>query len=201
VDLVRIDRFSPYHTRPEEFGISGLEPLPTYRSIFRELTPQAVRDIAYFFVERGKQGARFPDYLLPVEDALVRWHEIHETAWLFSVPHGKGLAVGDYRDPGHASVHLLDAREAAVPSSCNAARSRQALRAGDRDMRGSNERELDDVLTELAAAKLVISEGGLYLSLVIPHETIDEVPAAVGESFRESLRHSAASLHPPGLAL
>lgn len=187
VDLIRIDRFSRYQQDPRGFGIRELEPLPTYGFVHRDLAEQELRDVAYFFLDRGRQDG-FPDYLLPVEEALVRWHEVHESAWLLSVPYGGGLAVGDYRDPERACVHLLDEKEAAVLTACNTVLAPQAIRFREPRLRKSSETEVAAILEGLLAARLALSEGGFCVSLVVPHASIDTVPVPVRQPFRDALQ-------------
>lgn len=46
---IRFDRFSPYHQRPEEYGLS-LAPMPSYQRVY-PLPAETVGDLAYFFYD------------------------------------------------------------------------------------------------------------------------------------------------------
>lgn len=100
VSPVRIDRYSPYFRDYEQFGWSGIEPLPEYRSLHPHLDEQAVRDIAYYFDAQGAWSVR--GYLRPLQEALERWKVRHlkgeglfwgEDDGLIRVRDGEGFAI------------------------------------------------------------------------------------------------------------
>ena len=45
---IRLDRFSPYFERPEQFGIAAVQPMPVYRFLY-PLAGLRLHDVAYYF--------------------------------------------------------------------------------------------------------------------------------------------------------
>lgn len=69
---VRIDRFSPYHAKPEEFGLN-IEPMRSYQHIYPESTD--LGKIAYFFDDYSVKRAESDDPALRnMIDAFVSWN-------------------------------------------------------------------------------------------------------------------------------
>jgi magnesium-protoporphyrin IX monomethyl ester (oxidative) cyclase len=108
---VRFDRFSPYHSRSQEYGLN-LFPNRSYAKIF-PLSEQALSDFAYFFEaeHRTREGAP-PDWppaafgkaYGAIQEAITFWHE---RFWL-------GLPdILHMRDDGHR-LTILDTRAVAV---------------------------------------------------------------------------------------
>ncbi len=75
---VRIDRYSPYHRRPEAYGITALRPLPGMERIYPSNAP--VDDLAYHF-EGTLQSPYRDDPVLGrrVTSAIDGWHARWET--------------------------------------------------------------------------------------------------------------------------
>lgn len=69
---VRIDRFSPYHATPEEFGLN-IEPMKSYQHIYPEGTD--LERIAYFFDDYSVRRAENDDPALrDMIDTFVGWN-------------------------------------------------------------------------------------------------------------------------------
>ena len=92
---VRIDRFSPYCERYQDFGYRSLEPFPEYRLLHPHFDDQAVHDVAYHF--RG-DGVVFADSMHePFEAAVERWERRHAAGEGFFVDPELGLIRCDAR--------------------------------------------------------------------------------------------------------
>jgi ribosomal peptide maturation radical SAM protein 1 len=69
---LRIDRFSPYHNDPQQFGYSQIAPLPAYREIY-DVPPETIENMVCFF-EGTRADGPFPDgYLDAAEHAIRSW--------------------------------------------------------------------------------------------------------------------------------
>ncbi|WP_460395570.1 RiPP maturation radical SAM C-methyltransferase [Actinophytocola sediminis] len=118
VYMVRFDRFSPYFTRREEFGLD-LHPMDFYPLTY-PFPADALEQLAYFFADHN---------LAPYMLNAVRWHDRlrglvsdWRDAWYGDRPVPRelrlsgsdeaGWAVRDSRD-GRAAVHPVDAPTAA----------------------------------------------------------------------------------------
>ncbi|WP_215451527.1 RiPP maturation radical SAM C-methyltransferase [Streptomyces sp. ATCC 21386] len=49
ITLIRFDRFSPYVEHPESYGLTLSRPLPGYRYVYPDLSPEDLWDVAYHF--------------------------------------------------------------------------------------------------------------------------------------------------------
>ncbi|MCP5155132.1 MAG: RiPP maturation radical SAM protein 1 [Ectothiorhodospiraceae bacterium] len=164
---VRFDRFSPYHARPEDFGLV-LEPYPFYAMVF-PFGAGDLADLAYFFADRGDAG----DYAVAAGRWLGRL-EARVAAWnarwrapgppprLVLGETDGGALVHDTRG-ATAVEHRLDALSARVLSTLDrpATVARLVERFPDAD-----ERSLARCLDALAGRGLVFEEDGRYLGLV-----------------------------------
>ncbi|MDP6952891.1 MAG: RiPP maturation radical SAM C-methyltransferase, partial [Alphaproteobacteria bacterium] len=71
---LRIDRFSPYHNDPRQFGYSAIAPLPGYREIY-DLPPETIENMVTFF-EGTRALGPFPDgYLDAAEHEIRSWRQ------------------------------------------------------------------------------------------------------------------------------
>ncbi len=99
---IRIDRYSPYHARPEAYGIADVRPLPAYRRLYPD--GALLNDIAYHF--EGSYRTELLDNTklqLRFGRAVQRWRELwaehKDPPLLRSMPLGNGmLLVEDTRN-------------------------------------------------------------------------------------------------------
>jgi ribosomal peptide maturation radical SAM protein 1 len=103
--LIQIDRFSPYFNSYREHGWSGIEPLREYRLLHRDMSDEALREVAYHF---EGVGAPFSvhEYDAQLRAAVERWKVRHKAGdgwyWdqaggLLSMSDGEVSAVRDER--------------------------------------------------------------------------------------------------------
>ncbi len=158
--MVRYDRFSPYHTDPERYGIE-LSPCPTYAFVY-PLNLQQLSDMAYFFedqpgsirrVERDREEGPLQAVREVVHDWRIRSRE--------------GLPpILSVEDDGSA-LHFVDTRPCA-PSF------RQTLQGPLRELylaydesHSEKSPEKLALLDELVRRKLVLKLNGRYLALAV----------------------------------
>jgi hypothetical protein len=67
-----IDRFAPYHSEPERYGISDVRPYPAYRQWLPETAP--LEKIAYHFEGTyTSEGVAHPEVMEAIDRALEAW--------------------------------------------------------------------------------------------------------------------------------
>lgn len=69
---VRLDRFSPFHTRSEEFGFIRMRPARAYFYVF-PLGRRELNRLAYFFDFDYENGHDPQEYIMPVQRECQRW--------------------------------------------------------------------------------------------------------------------------------
>lgn len=161
-----VDRFSPYHSTPEAFGIAGIEPIAAYRGLF----PRDARldAIAYHF-----KGRYTTDLLDDAETRLAMGRAIG--LWRLQWVTGGGPEL-KIVSQGGAPV-LIDTRRIA-----SAARTPlppewdRALRRLERPHAPADVDVEPTVIAELIERRYVVMHEGLLLS-VVTREAAEEAPA------------------------
>jgi ribosomal peptide maturation radical SAM protein 1 len=179
--LVRlgIDRFSPYHERPREFGLELAGPLPYYRHIY-ELDDATLAQLAYAFDYRYLDGRDPETYVEPVRAAVERW-QASRAAGFRSLRYRRGpgfLVIRDRRPNLDPADYSFGEDEARIYLACDDGATATAAWEAVR-VHGSAELTVEDVqefLDELVASRLVYQENGRYLSLALSGRLAEELP-------------------------
>lgn len=113
---LRLDRFSPYHSAPERYGLRALRPAAAYRALL-PAGADAAR-VAYHFEADYESGSlQDPALCRALQEAAARWRG----AWaaedgppvLDLLPLGEGLLLLDTRGlPGLPAAQAIDRAEA-----------------------------------------------------------------------------------------
>ena len=166
-----LDRFSPYHERPHDFGLEIAGPLPYYEMIYPADTA-TLNDLAYSF-QYAHADDRDPDgYVLPLRRALDAWRSTSETGYrALRYRRGPGgLIVQDGRPHSDRANYTFGEEEAAIYLACDdgatPGEAHHALRAAG--MGKVDAEDIREFLDELTRAGLVFAEDGRYLSLALP---------------------------------
>jgi ribosomal peptide maturation radical SAM protein 1 len=69
---IRLDRFSPYHAAPAEFGMVGIRPMEPFVHLY-PFEPEQVMDIAYYFEFDYDDGRGEDDFARETLELLQRW--------------------------------------------------------------------------------------------------------------------------------
>ena len=170
---LRLDRFSPYHERPQEHGIDIGPPLLHYRLLF-PASPQDVHDLAYSF-ELGRRGHPDPEsYGGPLRAALDAWDAGLAEGGYCSLRWRRGpgfLTVIDRRPGLEPADWVFDDVEARLYLACEDGASAAEAAAALPDAQERPEvAEVRDFLDALVAKRLVYREAGRYLALALPCE-------------------------------
>ncbi|MEZ5332856.1 MAG: RiPP maturation radical SAM C-methyltransferase [Thermoanaerobaculia bacterium] len=167
VYTVRFDRFSPYHVRPEAFGLE-LRPYDFYALVF-PFPEESLDDLAYYFMDHARDAEYLTAllrWLEPMRAAVDRWQE----AWRVGPPllrfaGAQGGEILDTRPVArerHADVGAVgrDILEALASPADMAGLARRLGRSADE--------ALADDVRRLDERELLFREGETMLGLVLP---------------------------------
>lgn len=163
-----LQRFSPYHQRPREYGVVIKGPQRFYSLIY-QCDEDALNDLAYTFNFSYDDGRQPESYITAIRESVDAWQSSFPTSVL-SYRRGPGFLVINDRRPGFGGYdHTLGEIEAKVYLGCDGGATpavvwRSLLAAGETEI------TLEDVkvfLDEMTESKLMYEEDGIYLSLAV----------------------------------
>jgi len=167
---IRMDRFSPYFERPEEYGLINVRPMLPYGFLY-PFPPESLMRIAYHFDFDYRPGEAPTGYADDVIRFAEAWGKKGERGTLSSVRRPDGsLLLLDTR-PGATMPEVeLSGIEAAAYEFCDELHPLTAI------VRHLREQSLGVEITEegvagflesLAAHKLMLTDGRNWLSLAV----------------------------------
>jgi len=183
VHPICINRFSPFHQTPDEFGIRIEGPKPWYRFL-HDTDEESLNNLAYFF-EHGYDDGREPtQYVEPVFRATALWKQDAEKNYRkLTVKRGPGFVqVVDGRSNGKGGTYTLDgvAGEAYLACERGAIPHRVWSNLSPEYQSGVTEGDVKDFLDQMVSMRLVFEESGHYLSLALPEgEGLDVAESSV----------------------
>lgn len=166
--MLALERFSPYHQQPDEFGLEIIGPLPYYGLIY-PADASTLADLAYTFEYRYRDGRDPETYVAPLRDAVDTWRE-HRVSGFRSLRYRRGpgfLVIHDRRPMLEPADYLFEDCEARIYLACEDGATPSAVRESLNDADVS-EGEIRDFLDDLVVSRLVYEEGGRYLALALP---------------------------------
>ena len=167
---IRLDRFSPFYMRSDEFGLERVRPTLAYYYVY-PLTRRELMRLAYFF-DFDYADKRVPAmYIMEVRDEVQQWWnkrlvEPDQRARLDAYYEETAVKITDTR--GLAGTHesqQLTGLSAQLFRQCDSAHSLANLQSEFADV--ASEEEIQQTLRELLNAKLMIEMDGQYLSLAV----------------------------------
>jgi ribosomal peptide maturation radical SAM protein 1 len=158
--MVRYDRFSPYHTAPDRYGIE-LSPCPTYAFVY-PLNSEELSDLAYFFEDqpgsiRRVEREREEGSLRGTREAVHDWKRRSRQ------PLPPILSV---EDDGSA-LHFLDTRPCAPSFRQTLQGSLRELYLACDESHAEKSPEKLALLDELVRRRLVLKLNERYLTLAV----------------------------------
>lgn len=115
VDRIQFHRFSPYHQRPESFGLS-LTPFPLYNYVYPVASAQ-MRDLAYYFHDQQRRSAKEElerrPHLKKVMKSLAVWNMLWGQGGMETTRDKPVLVMREEEN----RIHIKDTRPCAVSSS------------------------------------------------------------------------------------
>lgn len=177
--MLRLDRFSPFHSRPEDFGIRRMRPARAYFYVY-PLGRRELARLAYFF-DHDQTGAENPeDYVRGVQAEVAAWKAAR------FAPGGPpaldadfddgGVTIRDTRPAATAPRHRLSGLAAAVYAACDSAASVAGLAHG----LGAGAAEVEAALAALDRDRLVARQGDRAVALAV-FRTRPRVPEAAAQ--------------------
>jgi ribosomal peptide maturation radical SAM protein 1 len=167
---IRLDRFSPYHNSPSEFGLINVRPLKTYHYLY-PFDEESLSRIAYYF-DFDYEADRDPTgYAADVVAYVHEWRSNPQSGTLCSVSRPDGsLVILDSRPGATVPELILSGLECAAYEFCDELRGGNGivrhLRALFPGVEFSDQQVLD-FLDSLVSNKLMVTDGSNYLSLAL----------------------------------
>lgn len=171
---VRPDRFSPYFTRPDEFGLARVNPDRSYSYVYA-LDPEMVRQLAYFFEFEDEVSEQTKPYAEQLFIAAQEWREQPVECQLVLTASQTGVVIEDTRWAGEGRREELAPLASAIYRFCDEARSFPAITAHVCAALGRvPDGEIRDVLQRFVENRWIVNEGAAYLALAT-ERTMDPV--------------------------
>jgi ribosomal peptide maturation radical SAM protein 1 len=167
---LRLDRFSPYHTDPDRYGIEITGPLPV-QSYVHTGHPADVLDLQYFFSFRYRDGRRPATYAAPLIRACERWRAGTRDdfgALYYRVDDGI-VSIRERRAGFDRADHVLSPLESRIYLACDAglglARLHRELPPQDRD--ATTPEATRAVVERMVGRGWMMRDDRTYLSLAV----------------------------------
>ena len=166
---IRLDRFSPYHDAPADFGLTNVRPLDSYRHLY-PFDAEGLARIAYYFEFDYGPGVDPAGYAAEVVAYAAGWKRDPERGTLLAVGGEGALTLYDTRAGATVPELCLTGLERAAYEFCDQARPGPKVFAHLR--RSFPDAEFDDrgvhaFLDSLVANRLMVTDGESYLSLAL----------------------------------
>lgn len=168
-----LERFSPYFTRPHEYGVRITGPGMAYEYVYdgRQVD---LNKIAYDFEYELDHWPVDPHLYQELVSAIERWQRLYASSDRPFLYYSKGLGyvtIYDGRDPAAPRRRRYDGVAAQVIEFCNeSAKTADQLRAILALAKGETaaEDELTSALGLLTSRRVLYEERGKYFTLAIP---------------------------------
>ena len=172
-----LQRFSPYHTRPHEYGVSITGPGMAYEYVY-DARQVDLNKIAYDFEYTLDRWNVDPYVYQELVDLVQEWQRLvssNDRPFLYYSKAMDYVTVYDGRNPKAPIRRRFDWPAAGIIEVCNeAAKSTDQIRtllASRPDTSGNRDAEIDQALDALTAARILYEERGKYFTLAIPENS------------------------------
>jgi ribosomal peptide maturation radical SAM protein 1 len=166
-----LERFSPYYTRPHEYGVRITGPGMAYEYVYdgRQVD---LKKIAYDFEYELENWPVDPHVYQELVAAIEGWQRLHASNDRPFLYYSKALdyvTVYDGRNPKAPTRQRYDGVGARAIEICNeTGKSAEQIRAGVADRVEASDEVLTAVLDDLTAKRILYEERGKYFTLAIP---------------------------------
>jgi ribosomal peptide maturation radical SAM protein 1 len=190
IDRIQFHRFSPYHQRPEQFGLT-LIPYPLYAFVY-PVAPARLRDLAYYFDTPDRPSVRAELKRRPNLQRVIRiigaWNKLWGQAGMGAVGEKpallmhettEGVYIHDTRPCATASTCFIGGLSARVYYACSDIQSIASLQRVFAASGGPlvSETDLEETVHELRHRRLLLEIGGRFLALALREaSTIPDAP-------------------------
>ena len=180
---IRLDRFSPYFTKPDALGVRNVRPNRWYRHVY-DLSEDELANLAYYFDFDYADGRNPDAYTDDVRAAVRNWRASSGKRLLLYTDEGDRLVIWDFRPNAVQTTTLLSEAERAVYLLCDQNQSLAAIQAVARPL-GLTDADTAALLQRLVSLRLMATADGRYLSLAIPMPQRDAGQAVVSRLTRD----------------
>ena len=165
-----LERFSPYYTRPHEYGVRITGPGMAYEYVY-DARQVDLNKIAYDFEYELDDWPVDPHVYQELIGAIEEWQRLHTSAERPFLYYSKALGyvtVYDGRNPQAPTRRRYDGLAGQAIEMCNEApKSTEQIRAALNEA-DAGSGTLADVLAGLVADRVLYEERGKYFTLAIP---------------------------------
>lgn len=170
VGPIRLDRFSPYFSSPESFGLVNLRPMPTYYFLY-PFEKESLMRIAYYYEFDYADGINPATNARKVIEFISDWRENPETGGLYMFKNeDESLTLLDSRSNAVSGELKLGRLERTVYEFCDEVRSTASVVKFLRETFPAetfSAEQIKSFLDSLAGNLLMATDGENYLSLAI----------------------------------
>jgi ribosomal peptide maturation radical SAM protein 1 len=168
---LHLERFSPYHQRSGEYGLTIKGPKSlAYSTLIYPTDAETLSELAYSFDYKHQDGRDPETYIGPLRESINVWRTQYREGSNLSYRRGPGFLIIKDRRPDFGGFdYSLEQTEAAIYLSCDAgATPKMAWKSLDEETRCQIEvEEVEDFLKEMTELKLMYEEDGCYVSLAV----------------------------------
>lgn len=192
---IRLDRFSPNFNQAEELGFTNLRPIDAYRYIYPQLSEKTLFKIAYYFAYDYREPRDVMAYVEPLIKAIQEWHQVKDTAALFSIEQGDKAVIWDFRPVARQVMTVLSGPAKLLYTLCDRVSTPQSLARQLSSDLGEpfTPEQVRELLRPLVENKLILEDEGAYLSLAVPLGYRYSPPAPVVERLLAYLKEQRAA--------
>ena len=169
-----LQRFSPYYTRPHEYGVRITGPWTAYEYVY-DARKVDLRKIAYDFEYELDNWNVDPHVYQELVDLVQEWQRLvgsSDRPFLYYSKAMDYVTVYDGRNPKTPLRRRYDWPAAGIIEACNeASKSVEQIRMMLASQPGKSENvdaEIDQALGVLTAARILYEERGKYFTLAVP---------------------------------
>lgn len=166
-----LERFSPYYTRPHEYGVRITGPGMAYEYVY-DARQVDLKKIAYDFeyeLENWPVDPHVYQELIATIEGWQRLYASNDRPFLYYSKALDYVTVYDGRNPKEPTRRRYDGLAAQVIEICNeAAKSAEQIHTAVADQSGFSEDALSLILNDLTVGRILYEERGKYFTLAIP---------------------------------
>ena len=165
-----LERFSPYYTRPEEYGVTIIGPGEAYPYVYDSEDIDLFR-IAYDF-EFTTQNEIDPALKKELTETVQKWkarHQSDDLPYLFFTKSMNFVTVYDDRSIGNPNKNRFEGAPAWIIVFCNESPKTMDQIKKHAQGLGAEEAAAEQEVLQLEKMGILYGEKGKYLTLALPH--------------------------------
>jgi ribosomal peptide maturation radical SAM protein 1 len=166
-----LQRFSPYFTRPHEYGVRITGPGMAYEYVY-DARQVDLKKIAYDFEYELDNWPVDPHLYQELVTAIESWQRMHKSGdrpFLYYSKAPNYVTVYDGQNPKSPTRRRYEGLAALVIEICNeAAKTVEQIRTAVADRADCSDAVLQPILNDLTGQRVLYEERGKYFTLAIP---------------------------------